>query len=174
MMRIESDLTGRYEFFGGEIPMKDIKLDGDQMTFYIEFGPPDQTFKLNFKGKLDGKTLKGEMVGERGTSEIVGKKIEVASSAVGTWEFTRETQRGMRTSTLRIKEDMTGTYSFRDNEVPITDLKVDGDQVSFKVTLKFNDREFQMDFKGKVDGDALKGTFTTQRGSREATGKRVG
>ncbi|MCJ7777190.1 MAG: hypothetical protein MUP16_02600 [Sedimentisphaerales bacterium] len=76
MMMIEPDLTGRYESFGGEIPMKDLKLEGDQVTFNIEFGPVDQTFKMEFKGKLDGKTLKGQMVSERGTSEITGKKLE--------------------------------------------------------------------------------------------------
>ncbi len=76
MMMIDSDLTGRYEFFGGEIPMKDLKLEGDQVTFYIEFGPPDQTFKMEFKGKLEGKALKGQMVSDRGTSEITGKKLE--------------------------------------------------------------------------------------------------
>lgn len=173
MMRVESDLTGRYEFFGGEIPMKDLKLEGDQVTFYIEFGPPDQTFKLDFKGKLDGKTLKGEMIGERGTSQITGKKIEASASVVGTWEFTRETSQGTRTSTVKIKDDLTGTYTSRDRETPVTDLKVDGNQISFKITRIFNDRQFTMEFKGQVDGDTLKGEFTTPRGSREATGKRV-
>jgi len=173
MMRVESDLTGRYEFFGGEIPMKDLKLEGDQVTFYIEFGAPDQTFKLDFKGKLDGKTLKGEMIGERGTSQITGKKIEASASVVGTWEFTRETSQGTRTSTVKIKDDLTGTYTSRDRETPVTDLKVDGNQISFKITRIFNDRQFTMEFKGQVDGDTLKGEFTTPRGSREATGKRV-
>ena len=76
MMMIYPDLTGRYEFFGGEIPMKDLKLEGDNVTFYIEFGPPDQPFKMEFKGKLEGKTLKGQMESDRGTSEITGKKLE--------------------------------------------------------------------------------------------------
>ncbi len=93
MMIIEPDLSGRYEFFG-EIPIKDLKLEGDQMTFYIEFGPPDQTFKMEFKGKLDGKTLKGQMVSERGTSEITGKILEapVLSKVEGKVETKSETK----------------------------------------------------------------------------------
>jgi hypothetical protein len=84
MMIIEPDLSGRYELFG-EIPMKDLKLEGDQVTFYVEFGPPDQTFKMEFKGKLEGKALKGQMESDRGTSEITGKKVEkpVLSGAEG-------------------------------------------------------------------------------------------
>ena len=173
MLTIFGDMTGRYESFGGEIPIKDVKLEGDQVTFVIEMGFGDQTFRLDFKGKLDGKSLTGELASERGTTEVAGKMLEAASPVVGTWEFTRETSRGTRTSTLKIKEDMTGTYTIRDNELAVTDIKVDGDQVSFKVIMRYGDREFPMEFKGKVDGTTLKGEFTTSRGSREATGKKI-
>ena len=173
ILTIFGDMTGRYESFGGEIPIKDLKLEGDQVTFVIEMGFGDQTFEMNFKGKLDGTTLNGERTTSRGTSEFTGKKVKTASLVVGTWQFTSETSRGTRTSTLKIKEDMTGTYTSRDNEVPVTDLKVDGDQVSFKITRSFGEREFTMEFKGKVDGTTLKGEFTTSRGSREATGKKI-
>jgi hypothetical protein len=173
MMTINGDLTGRYEFFGGEIPMKDIKLEGDQVTFGIEMGWGDRTFQMDFKGKLDGKTLKGELSSERFTSQVVGKKLEEVSPVVGTWEFTRETSRGTRTSTLKIKEDMTATYTVRDNELAVTDLKVDGNQISFKVTMRYGDREFPMEFKGKVDGTKLVGERTTSRGSRPVTGRKI-
>jgi len=173
MMRINGDMTGRYEFFGGEIPMKDLKLDGNQVTFTLEMGFGDQTFTLNFKGTLDGNNLKGQMTSDRGTSEITGKKVEETSAVVGTWEFTRETQQGTRTSTLKIKPDMTGTYSFRDNPVDVKDLKVDGNNVSFKIEMSFNDRQFTMEFKGTVEGKTLKGEFITQRGTRESIGKKI-
>jgi len=173
MMRVNGDMTGRYEFFGGEIPMKDLKLEGNQVTFALEMGWGDQTFTLDFKGKLDGKNIKGQMTSDRGTSDITGKKVEQASAAVGTWEFTRESDRGTRTSTLKIKPDMTGTYTMRDNEVAIKDLKVDGNNVSFKLELSFNDRQFTMEFKGKVEGKNLNGEFITQRGAREAVGKKI-
>jgi len=173
MMRINPDMTGRYEFFGGEIPMKDLKLEGNQVTFALEMGWGDQTFTLDFKGTLDGTNLKGQMTSDRGTSDITGKKAEEASAAVGTWEFTRETQRGTRTSTLKIKPDMTGTYTFRDNPVDVKDLKVDGNNVSFKIEMSFNDRQFTMEFKGMVEGKILKGEFITQRGAREAVGKKI-
>jgi hypothetical protein len=183
MMRIEPDLTGRYEFFGGEIPMKDLKLEGDQVTFYIEFGPPDQPFTMEFKGKLDGKTIKGQMESDRGTSEITGKKLEPevkaaavpvsASALVGKWELTTVSERGERTRMLTINADMTGTYQVRDGEVPIKDLKLEGNQVTFKVEMSFGDRQFEMDFKGALKDGALEGEFSTERGTMKATGKKV-
>ncbi|MBN2594432.1 MAG: hypothetical protein JXA81_13070 [Sedimentisphaerales bacterium] len=173
MMRINGDMTGRYEFFGGEIPMKDLKLYGNQVTFALEMGWGDETFTLNFKGTLDGKNLKGQMTSDRGTSEITGKKAEEASAVIGTWEFTRETQQETRTSMLKIMPDMTGTYTFRDNPVDIKDLKVNGNNVSFKIEMSFNDRQFTMEFKGKIEDKTLKGEFITQRGAREAIGKKI-
>jgi hypothetical protein len=145
---------------------------------------------MEFKAKVDGKTLKGQQVSEFGTADVTGKKIEAAATAaaaaapaaaapakgsglVGTWELTSETQQGTRTNTLKVKADMTGTYSFRDNETPIADLKVEGDQVSFKVTREFNGQTVTMQFKGKLDGATLKGEMVSDRGTRQVTGKKV-
>ncbi len=177
MLTVFGDLTGRYETFGGEVPFKDLKIEGGDVTFSLESGFGDQTFTLTFKGKLDGKSLKGEVTSPRGTREVTGKKIEAPSAAaavVGTWEITREGSQGARTSTLAIKADLSGTYTFREQTAPITDLRVEGDQLSFKVVVKFEDREVPMEFKGKIEGATLKGQFTTPRGTREATGKKVG
>lgn len=173
MLTIFSDMTGRYESFGGEIPIKDLKLEGDQVTFIIEMGFGDRTFKLDFKGKLDGKSLTGQLVSERGTTEVAGKMLKEVSPVVGTWEFTRETSRGTRTSILKIKEDMTATYTYRDNEVAVQDLKVDGNQVSYKVTMRYGDREYTMEFKGKVDGTTIEGERTTSRGTSKITGRKI-
>ena len=109
---------------------------------------------------------------------MTGKKIESTHPAalVGTWELTEAASAGREahTNTLKIKDDMTGTYTLRDSETPITDLKVEGDQVTFKVNTKFNEQEVTMEFKGKLDGTTLKGQSITPRGTREITGKKVG
>jgi len=182
-LTIYPDLTARQDFFGGETPVKNFKLDGNQITYALELGFGDQTFVIDYKLTVQGNTLKGQSSSERGANDITGKKLqEVApaasaastgSPAVGKWEFTRETQQGARTSTLTIKPDMTGTYTMRDNETPISDLKVNGNDVSFTIVRTFNDQEFKMEFKGKVEGDTLKGEFITERGAREAVGKRA-
>ena len=196
MLMVDTDLTARYESFGGETPVKDLKLEGDQITFSVELGFGDRTFKRDFKGKLDGKTIKGQMSSERGTNEVTGKKLEIKkvdvkkvdvkkvdvkkvpavsipAALIGKWELTTTSERGERTRMLTIKEDMTGTYEMRDGEVPIKDLKVEGDQVTFKVEMSFGDRQFEMDFKGQLKGQALEGEFTTSRGTMKATGKKM-
>ena len=76
MLMVDPDLTARYETFGGEVPVKNLKLEGDQVTFDLELGWGDRTFEMSFKGKLDGKTLKGQMSSERGDNEVTGKMVE--------------------------------------------------------------------------------------------------
>ncbi len=88
MMEIEGDLTGRYKFAGGdEFHIQDLKLEGNQVTFFAESGGTgDLTIRVDFKGilygkallkgKLDGKTIKGKYSFAKYTNEIIGKKID--------------------------------------------------------------------------------------------------
>ena len=174
------DLTGRYDFFGGEIPMKTLKFEGDQLAFTVEIGFGDQVSEMGFKGKVDGKSLKGQthfLLGhQRSHGQEGGGRVRSpkASSIVGTWEFTREGQDGTRRD--EHLDDQAGHdrhVQGRDTEFPVTGLTVNGDQVSFKVTMKYNDTEVPMEFKGKVEGGTLKGEFISDRGTREAVGKKV-
>ena len=173
MLTVFGDLTGRYESFGGEIPIKQVTLEGGKVTFAIETRRGDQTYRSRFSGKLDGKTLTGKITSSRGTSEVTGKRIESASALVGKWELTTTSDRGTRTRNLTINDDGTGIYQSRDREIPIKDIKIEGDRISFKMTLSFNDQEFTMDFKGKLTGETLEGEFITSRGNRKATGKKI-
>lgn len=115
--------------------------------------------------------LAGVIVGTFGCG--AGLVTKPADALVGTWELTTESERGTRTRNLVINEDLTGTYESREREFPVTDLTVEGDQVSFNIEMSFGEREFSLEFAGTLDGDALNGEFTTPRGSREVTGKRA-
>jgi hypothetical protein len=173
LLVIHEDLSGRYELFGAELPIRGLELEGDRVAFQVEAGFGDQPFTLEFKGKLDGKTLRGEVTTPRGTRDVAGRKLDPLAALAGAWEITREGGRGASTATLVIREDRTGTYTARERTAPITDLEFDGERLSFKVTMQFGEREVSMEFKGKVEGKALKGEFISARGAREATGKKL-
>jgi hypothetical protein len=173
VLTIYGDMTGRSQFFGSEIPIRDLKLEGDQVTYTVDWVWGDRTYTMNFKGTLDGKSLTGQFTADWGTSEVSAKKIEAASPFVGKWELTTTSDRGTRTRTLTINEDMTGTYLSRDRETAITDLNIEGDQISFKVTRTYNEREYTTEFKGKLAGEALEGDVISSRGSRKTTGKKI-
>ncbi len=78
---VAPDLSGIYDMMF-ELPVKSVTLEGDQVTFSAEMAMGDQSMKMEFKGKLDGKTLKGKMSSPMGgDNEITGKKIEAATAA---------------------------------------------------------------------------------------------
>ncbi|TKJ39207.1 MAG: hypothetical protein CEE38_00170 [Planctomycetes bacterium B3_Pla] len=155
------------------VQILDLKLEGANATFNMDMGPADQSFRIGFEGTLDGAALKGRFTSSRGDSEVTGKRIDKTSALVGTWQITRQSSRGTRTNTLKINADMTGTYTSRDNKIPVTDLSIEGDQVTFKVTMRYGDREVPATFKGKLDGTTLKGQRTTSRGASEFTAKKI-
>ena len=86
IMKINGDLTGKYEEpNGNEITLKKLKLEGDQVTFFLEWRLQDITFRMDFKGTIDGtklrgefneKTIKGKHSFDKHTSKVTGKKID--------------------------------------------------------------------------------------------------
>lgn len=86
IMNINGDLTGKYGGpKGDEITIKNLKLEGDQVTFFLEWSLQGMTFRMDFKGKIDGKilrggfngkTLKGKQSFNKYTNKVTGKKID--------------------------------------------------------------------------------------------------
>ena len=59
-------------------------------------------------------------------------------------------------------DKLTGSISAQ-NDTNIEDGKLDGDQISFKVTREFNGNKVVMKYSGKIDGDAIKGKIESER-----------
>jgi hypothetical protein len=102
----------------------------------------------------------------------------LAANADGTWLITREGQKGTVELELKLKTDgdkLTGTYGRKGggNAAEIQDGKVDGDNVSFAVMQRAKDAERKIVYKGKVEGDELKGESGPEGGRmRPFTAKR--
>ena len=84
-----------------------------------------------------------------------------------------------RETTFNFKADgakLTGTVSGMQGDNPISDGKVDGDNISFTVVNSFNGNEVKLLYKGKVAGDEIKFTRTRDGGTQppqEFTAKRA-
>lgn len=87
-----------------------------------------------------------------------------AADATGKWTFEQQGRNGAQTVTLDLKADggsLTGTVTGgmgRGGAEPmaISDGKVDGDTISFKVVREFNGNQFVISYKGTVQGDTIK------------------
>jgi len=84
---------------------------------------------------------------------------------------TRET-----TFTFKVDGDkLTGTVSGRQNDNPISDGKVNGDDISFTVKMSFGGNDVVLNYKGKVAGEEIKFSRTREGAdqAQEFTAKRA-
>jgi hypothetical protein len=85
----------------------------------------------------------------------------------GSWTWSVPGRDGnAREVTAKLKLDgdkLTGSISGRQNETPIEDAKLSGDDISFKVTREFNGNKIVMKYSGKIDGDSIKGKIESER-----------
>jgi len=87
-----------------------------------------------------------------------------AADATGKWTFEQQGRNGSQTVTLDLKAaggNLTGTVTggmgrMGAEPTAISDGKVDGDTISFKVIREFNGNQFVISYKGTVQGDTMK------------------
>ena len=87
-----------------------------------------------------------------------------AADVTGKWTAQVPGRGGQtRETTFNLKAEgdkLTGTVSGMQGDNAISDGKVSGDEISFKVKVSFNGNDFTMAYKGKVAGDEIKFTRT--------------
>ncbi len=107
------------------------------------------------------------------TLPLTSTAADAAKGATGTWGWTMPGRNGgpERKMTAKLKvegEKLTGKVISpgRDGqtmESEISDGKVKGADIEFKVVREFNGNKFVMGYKGKVEGDKIKGKTEVER-----------
>jgi len=82
-----------------------------------------------------------------------------AADISGTWKGTAETPNGAIERTFLFKCDGVKLTGESTSEIfgksTISDGKIEGDAVSFILTVKFQDNEMKLNYKGKIKGEEL-------------------
>lgn len=104
----------------------------------------------------------------------------MAADVTGKWTAQMTGRNGQtREATFNLKADgntLTGTVAGPRGENPISDGKIDGDQISFTQTMEFNGNSVKLLYKGTVSGDEIKFTRSRDGGNspgQEFTAKRA-
>lgn len=97
-----------------------------------------------------------------------------AADASGKWTWKTRFQDNEFTNNAEFKQEgekLTGTITGRnaDQKTPIKEGKVVGSDVSFVVERERNGQVFKMVYKGKIDGDTIKGNRIITRDGQERT-----
>jgi len=91
----------------------------------------------------------------------------LAADVTGKWTAETQGRNGPQTITFTFKQEgtkLTGTISNPMGESPISEGKVEGDDVSFAQTMSMGGNEIKLVWKGKVSGDEIKFTRTREGG----------
>jgi len=113
--------------------------------------------------------------------------LEAQVNLTGTWEVTWEGMRGPTTSVFTFQQDgnaFTGTAQIEAmgraggrgagqvREIPISDGKIEGNQITFSVTIGRGPRALAPVYTATVTGDSMEGTMKTARRESPFTGVR--
>jgi hypothetical protein len=155
----------------GESAISNVKCVNGKLSFTRKIKFNDNEFETTFEGTIANDKLTGTNKSERGEVPVTGQRFGAA--LIGKWELTSTSERGPRTNVLTVRGDLSGRYESFGGEIPVQDLKLDGNKVGFKVVTSFGDQTRETQFRGMLDGKTLKGLLVTQNGEREVTGKKI-
>jgi len=107
-------------------------------------------------------------------------RADEKADPTGTWKWSVTFNDQTRELTLKLKlegDKLTGAMLGRDNqETPIEDASFKDGEVAFAVTRERNGQKFTIKYKGKLDGDTIKGKSEFDRNgekqSRDREAKR--
>jgi len=180
--KADGKLAGTWSTQRGESQLSDITFEGGKVKFVQVMSFGGNEMKTNYEGTVEGKTIKGTAKGQFGESTfegtLQGEAKSGAEAIVGTWEMTINTPARENIEKLVITKNADGTlagkWEGRRGESTISNVKLEGNKLTFKRTSNFGGREMIADYEGTVEGDKITGKFITERGEREANATRAG
>ncbi len=87
-----------------------------------------------------------------------------AADPAGTWKWTVQSPNGEIETTLKLEAKdgkLTGAYSNQFGDTTISATQFQEDVLSFDVVRDFGGNAFVLKYRGKLEGDAIKGTIET-------------
>jgi hypothetical protein len=169
------------DFRGRSTPIKDAQLKDGELSFRLVFNNQGREFSFLYKGKLTADSFKGTANADFGggrkfTLNFEGKRKKEDTTVAGSWKITLTLNPSEKLQpTIRLKQDgekWSGEYiSHSGKELPLKDVKVKGEELSFRTTEEFDDKKVPLAYSGKITGATMQGTVKLGTGSRVATFK---
>jgi hypothetical protein len=164
----EGNLSATMAGGRGESTISDLKLENrSELSFKRVSKWQDREFESTFTGTLEMGGITGVLKSERG--EIPATATRFGSALIGTWNLDVVTDRGALKQRLVVNGDLSGLYG----PIPVKEIKLEGDAVSFKLVTQFGDNTLEMDFAGKIVDSKLTGELSNDQWSQKITGTKV-
>ncbi|MBI2926077.1 MAG: hypothetical protein HYY24_10270 [Verrucomicrobia bacterium] len=183
--KLTGAFTGRD---GAESPVQDAALTGSELSFKVTRERDGQRRTTTYKGKITGDTIKGTMTfvrdgeergrdweakREPGTAQGAAASASGAAQFAGTWTWTFTPPNGQAIDLrLKLKQDgdkLGGVLIRNENERPISDPQVKGEELSFKVIRERDGRTVTAKYNGTLSGDTIKGKMESDYSGQPQT-----
>ena len=106
-----------------------------------------------------------------GLCGVTAAQDKEKANPVGTWKLEYEIGDQKREATLKVKKDgdkFAGTMTWPDQkEAKLKDVKFKGGELTFSAVREIMDMKLDIEYKLKVDGDALKGKAAVDVGGEK-------
>ena len=179
----DGKLTGTTSFRPGtETPITNIVLNSDEIRFQVIRHREDQEIVTTYSGKWAGKTLKGKIesnwAGEKQTFDWNAERAHIGAEGVWAWTNRFSTfgggggggggRFGRRGFETRVELEQHGellTGATVGRFPPRTEIKngsITNNEVYFELERGFGDNKYIAKFKGKQNGDIIKGTMEAE------------
>jgi hypothetical protein len=166
---------------GSETPLEDVTLKDDQLSFKITRERNGEKVTTKIVAKVSKDNLKGKLEtnygGENRTLDWEAKRAETAETSsgsstgvAGNWKYDLNVAGNELNLVLNLKQDgekVTGKVTTGDIELPISEGKITGDAISFKIAVDRDDMKFTSKYSGTVSGDNIKGKIHSDFGGQE-------
>jgi hypothetical protein len=181
-MTIKKSAEGKYEGTWsaqwGESALSDITFENGKMKFVQTSNFGGQEMKTTYEGTVADGKITGKAQSQWGEFTFDGTLGgEAKTEITGEWQMNVTMPAREIVEKLTITKNADGTlagkWEAQRGENTISDVKFEAGKLTFTRTGKFGDREFTMTFAGTVEGDNIKGVFSSERGDREANATRI-
>ncbi len=164
----DNKLVGQYKGREDKLTeIKDAKIEGDALSFLLVLDFQGTSVKLEFKGKVKGDAINGNVavaMGE-GTQEFpwAPERSVQMEDVVGQWQMKIDAGDRTLEPVVTISKDgdkyKAKYVSGEELNVDATDLKVENNQLSFRVSAEVNGTKIKADYKGRPYGDKIQGNI---------------
>jgi len=150
-----------------EHTITDLAYERGELSFKRTTKGQDWQFESTFAGRIEGNSISGAFKSQRGEAPVKGTRI--GGAAIGTWNLDVAYDQRTIKQRLRVNPDMSGLYG----SIPVKEISLEGNKLSFKIIMEFGDNTFEIDFSGTLDEGKLTGEQTSSQGTYEVTGTKV-
>ena len=174
----DGKLKGEVISFWGLSELKDLKHEGNELSFVQVNRFRGQESTTDFTGSIRRGKLSGTFSSDRGDSQAEGVRLRRVPAIAGQWQTTFKINDREVTANLVVKADeqrqLTADWESRWGEHEITNVAFKAGNLAFDRKSRIQDRQFDSSFEGKIKGHSLSGVIKSDRGEIKVEGKRVG